>query len=411
MPSEKKSILRRIPTSVWAIGFVSMFMDTSSEAIHALLPVYLVSVMGASVATVGLIEGISEATASITKVFSGVISDWLGKRKLLTVIGYGMAALTKPLFPLASSTTGIFAARFIDRIGKGIRGAPRDALIGEIAPPELRGASYGLRQSLDTVGAFIGPLIAVAIMALTMNSYLAVFWFAVIPAFIAVAILIFFVKEPAGVGSKPVRSPIHVLDLKNINPVYWWIIGIAFIFTVARFSEAFLVLRASGTGLSVALIPFVLIIMNIVYSLSSYPAGALSDRINRWGVLAVGFVLLAFADLVLGFSTSISGVLIGTALWGLHMGITQGVFSALIADTSTPERRGTAFGIYNLSVGIATIIASVTAGLIWDAYGAPATFFTGAAITMVAIVIVALMYVKRDISSNPIRGNEKQPNV
>lgn len=378
--------LRAIPKSIWALGFVSLFMDTSSELIHSLLPVFLVSVLGASAFSVGLIEGLAEATAAITKVFSGTLSDYLGKRKLLAVIGYGLAAVSKPLFPLAGSVAWIFAARFIDRIGKGIRGAPRDALIGELAPSHLRGACYGLRQSLDTVGAFAGPLLAVAFMVLLANDIQAVFWIAVVPAFISVVILIFAVKEPA--TARPVgeaHSPIRVKDLRQIGAAYWWLVIIGAVLAAARFSEAFLVLRAQNVGLAIALVPIVFIVMNVVYALSAYPAGTLSDRMDRRIILAVGFAVLIAADAVLALATGIWMVMAGTVLWGLHMGLTQGLLAAMVADTTPARIRGTAFGIFNLVTGVALLGGNLVAGLLWDHYGPSSTFFAGAGITAIAL--------------------------
>jgi sugar phosphate permease len=321
--------LREIPRPVWALGFVSLLMDTSSEIIHALLPVYLVTALGASMVTVGFIEGVAEATASITKVFSGALSDWLGKRKLLAVIGYGLAAASKPIFPLAPSVGWLFAARFIDRIGKGIRGAPRDALIADIAPAHLRGASFGLRQSLDTVGAFIGPALAIGLMWLTANNFRTVFWLAVIPALLCVALLVFAIHEPERpAGLRKVRSPLSVVELKRLGLAYWFVVGIAVVFSLARFSEAFLILRAQAVGLPVMLVPLVLVLMNLVYALAAYPAGVLSDRVNRIALLGIGFGFLVAADLVLAFTDGLAGVAVGVGLWGLHMGFTQGLLAA-----------------------------------------------------------------------------------
>lgn len=388
--------LKAIPKGIWALGFVSLFMDTSSELIHSLMPVFLVTTLGASALSVGLIEGLAEATASITKVFSGSLSDYLGKRKLLAVIGYGLAAVSKPLFPLAGTVGWVFTARFVDRIGKGIRGAPRDALIGDIAPAHLRGACYGLRQSLDTVGAIAGPLLAILFMGILANDIRAVFWVAVIPAFIAVAILIFGVKEPKTVrpvvDGKP-RSPIHLSELRGIGARYWWLVLIAAVLSVARFSEAFLVLRAENVGLTLALVPLVIVAMSVAYAGSAYPAGVLSDRMDRRAVLVVGLFLLIAADLVLALATGISMVIVGAVLWGFHMGLTQGLLSAMVADTTAERIRGTAFGVFHMVSGLALLAASLIAGLLWDLYGPPATFFAGMVFT--AIALVGLMAVRR----------------
>ena len=384
--------LRTIPPGIWALGFVALLMDISSEMIHSLLPIYLVTVMGASTLTVGIIEGIAEATASIVKIFSGVISDKLGKRKLLAVIGYGLAAFTKPVFPLASTIGWVIAARFVDRIGKGIRGAPRDALMADISPEHLRGASFGLRQSLDTIGAFAGPLLAILLMWLFANNITAVFWFAVIPAFMAMAFMIFGVQEPdRPPGLRKVKSPLSREELKRLGGRYWCVVAVAVVFTLARFSEAFLLLKAQSTGLPIMLVPAVMVVMNLVYALAAYPAGVLSDNGGRGKILVVGLSFLIIADLVLAFSSGVAGVMIGVALWGLHMGFTQGLLTTLIADTAPAELRGTAFGMYNLLTGLALLAASIIAGALWDWIGPQATFLTGAAITAVSVVGFVLL--------------------
>jgi MFS family permease len=368
----------KLPRGIWVLGFVSMLMDISSEMIHALLPVYLVTVLGASTLTVGFIEGIAEATAAITKIFSGALSDWLGRRKLLAALGYGLAALTKPLFPLAPSVGWLVAARFIDRVGKGIRGAPRDALIADISPAGLRGASFGLRQSLDTVGAFVGPLAAIGLMWWTSDHFAAVFWVAVVPAFLSFGLIAFAVNEPAPDASRePAKNPLNTAAMRQLGPTYWRVVAVGVVFTLARFSEAFLILRAQNIGLHAMWVPAVLVLMNIVYALSAYPAGVLSDRINRTALLALGLVVLAGADLVLA---------LGVVLWGLHMGLTQGLLSALVADTAPPALRGTAFGYFNLFTGLAMLAASVIAGALWDAYGPVSTFLAGLGFALAALV-------------------------
>lgn len=378
---------RDIPTGVWALGFVSLLMDISSEMIHALLPVYMVTVLGTSALTVGIIEGIAEATASLTKVFSGALSDWLGKRKLLAAIGYGLAAFTKPIFPLAPSVDWLIAARFIDRIGKGIRGAPRDALVADIAPPHLRGASFGLRQSLDTIGAFLGPLLAIGLMWLTVDHFSAVFWIAVIPAFLSLGLILVAVKEPERPKDlRRVRMPLHRSELGRLGPTYWWVVVVAAVFTLARFSEAFLVLRAQSIGLPLMLVPAVLVMMNIAYSLSAFPIGILSDRVNRITLLILGLLLLLAADVVLVFATGIVGLGIGVALWGLHMGFTQGLLATLIADAAPAELRGTAFGMFNLVTGLALLAASVIAGAFWELIGPQGTFLAGAGFTVLTLI-------------------------
>lgn len=379
--------LRGIPAGIWALGFVSLLMDISSEMIHALLPIYMVTVLGTSTLAVGIIEGIAEATASITRIFSGALSDWFGRRKFLAALGYGLAAFTKPIFPLAPAMDWLIAARFIDRVGKGIRGAPRDALVADIAPPELRGASFGLRQSLDTVGAFLGPLLAIGLMWLTADHFPTVFWIAVIPAFLSVAVLLAFVKEPERPKDmRRVRMPLRREELRRLGARYWWVVAVAAMFALARFSEAFLILRAQSLGLPLMLVPAVLMLMALAYSVSAYPVGALSDRMNRTALLIVGLILLVAADIVLAFSNGVAGLALGVTLWGLHLGFTQGLLAALIADTAPAELRGTAFGMFNLVTGLGLLAASVIAGALWDAAGPQATFLNGAALTVVTLL-------------------------
>lgn len=377
------------------LGFVSMFMDVSSESIHSLLPVFLVTVLGASTTTVGLIEGIGEATAAFAKMGSGWLSDRLRKRKLLAGIGYGMAAVSKPLFAIATSAGWVFAARLADRVGEGIRGAPRDAMVADIAGPDQRGAAFGLRQSLDTIGAFAGPLLAITLMAVSGDNYRLVFWVAVIPAVAAVAVLVLGVREPPGFAAAPPRARVQWNAAGRLPRAFWAVAAVGGVFTVARFSEAFLVLRAQDAGLANALVPAVLVVMNVVYAVSAYPIGVLSDRVGRRTLLLVGFAILIVADAVLAWAGNLWGVFAGVALWGLHMGTTQGLLAAMVADTAPADLRGTAFGLFNLVSGVALLAASVLAGVLWDAYGPAATFSAGALFTLVGLVGAALVVGRR----------------
>jgi MFS family permease len=379
----------RLPASIWALGFVSLLMDVSSEMIHSLLPVFLSTSLGASMLAIGLIEGAAEATALIIKVFSGAWSDWLGRRKPLAVLGYGLGAASKPLFALASSAGMVLAARLIDRVGKGLRGAPRDALVADLVQPAQRGAAYGLRQSLDTVGAFLGPLLAIGLMLLWANDFQAIFWVAVIPAVLSVALLAFGVSEPDKPPGAARVNPIRRDSLRQLSAPYWWVVGIGALFALARFSEAFLVLRAQQGGLAIAWAPLVLIAMNIVYSLGAYPFGKLADSVSHRKLLGIGLVVLVAADVLLAASNE--GVLLwgGIVLWGLHMALTQGLLATMVADTAPPSLRGTAFGVFNLASGIALLAASASAGLLWDRFGAASTFIAGAAISLVALAVLA----------------------
>ena len=387
--------LRSVPRTVIALGFVSLCMDTSSEIIHSLLPAFLVTVLGANALSIGIIEGAAEATTAIARIFSGALSDWLGKRKLLVLIGYGLAALTKPLFPLATGVGTVFIARFLDRIGKGIRGAPRDALIADVTPLELRGTAFGLRQSMDTVGAFLGPMLAILMMAATGGDFRFAFWIAVIPAALAVLLILYGVHEPAAPGEGERRQfPVRRAELARLGVEYWWLVGIATVLTLARFSEAFLLLAAQHAGMALALIPAVLVLMNIAYAASAYPFGRLADRRSRPNLLMMGISFLIAADIVLATAGSVWQVMAGAAVWGLHMGATQGLLSAIVADVVPADLRGTAFGLYSLITGAAMLAASVIAGFLWTVVGPAAAFTAGAAFAVLSITGVMLRRTK-----------------
>jgi MFS family permease len=385
--------------SIWALGFGSLFMDISSELIHSLLPVFMVTTLGASMVTVGFIEGAAEATAAVVKVFSGALSDYLGKRKFLMILGYALAAFTKPIFPLATSIGWVFTARFVDRIGKGIRGAPRDALLADLAPAKMRGAAYGLRQALDSVGAFMGPLLAVGLMIWLVNDIRLVMWVAAVPAFIAVALLLIYVREPERAGrDDATRAPLTAADARRLPLRFWLVVLLGAVFTLARFSEAFLVLRAQDVGLEFAYIPVVMIVMNVFYAGAAYPAGAAADRISQRTLLLLGLAFLIAADLVLAFASSPLIVFAGAALWGLHMALTQGLLSKLVADTVPSELLGTGFGIFHLVSGGALLLASVIAGSLWSAYGATATFLAGATFAILSAVGLLIAARQRGIA-------------
>ena len=379
-----------IPRGIWVLGFVSMLMDISSEMVHSLLPMFLVGSLGVSVLVVGLIEGLAEATALIVKVFSGSLSDYLGKRKGLAVLGYALGALSKPLFALSSGAGLVITARLIDRVGKGIRGAPRDALVADIAPPEVRGAAFGLRQSLDTVGAFTGPLLAVGLMLLWANDFRAVFWVAVIPGLLSVLLLMVGVTEPERQANAPRTNPINRANMRRLSAAYWWVVGIGAVFTLARFSEAFLVLRAQQLGVAMAWVPLVMVAMNLVYAASAYPFGWLSDRVSHSRLLVAGLLVLILADAVLAVSTDWVSLLIGVALWGVHMGMTQGLLATMVAETAPAELRGTAFGLFNLVSGVAMLVASVVAGWLWETQGASFTFVGGGVFAVLALLVLGL---------------------
>lgn len=394
---------RALPKGVWALGFGSFFMDTSSELIHSLLPMFMITTLGASMVTVGLIEGIAEATAAIMKVFSGALSDYLGRRKALLVFGYALGAFTKPIFPLAPSVAWVFAARFTDRVGKGIRGAPRDALVADITPGPMRGAAYGLRQALDSLGALLGPLLAVGFMVWFANDMRRAMWFAALPAFVTVVVLVIYVREPERATEKgAVRKAITLHDAKRLPLRYWLVVTLGGFFTLARFSEAFLVLRAQDIGLGLSYVPVVMIVMNVLYAGGAYPAGAAADRMSPRTLLLLGLALLIAADLALAFAVSPAMVFAGAALWGLHMALTQGLFSKLVADTAPRELLGTGFGVFNLVSGLALLLASAIAGSLWSALGATGTFLAGAGFAAVAATgLAASPLLRRSIRPVP----------
>lgn len=377
----------RIPTGVWVLGFVSLLMDVSSEMIHSVLPLFMVTTLGAGALAVGIVEGLAESTALIVKVFSGVLSDYIGKRKGLTVLGYALGAATKPLFAIAPTVGIVLGARLLDRIGKGIRGAPRDAMVADITPPHLRGAAFGLRQSLDTVGAFTGPLLAVALMLLWANDFRRVFWIAVIPAAMAVALLVIGIREPEHPRSGARANPISRANLSRLGGAYWWVVALGAVISLARFSEAFLVLRASG-GVALALVPLVMVAMNVAYAAAAYPFGAWSDRVSHRTLLGVGLVVLLVADLVLASSDHWAVVLAGVVLWGVHLGITQGLLATMVANTAPSDLRGTAYGFFNLASGIFMLVASVGAGWLWDRLGPAYTFSAGAVFCLAALALL-----------------------
>ncbi|MEM5368605.1 MFS transporter [Paraburkholderia azotifigens] len=389
------STLRQIPGSVWVLGCVSLLMDISSEIIHSLLPMFMMASLGASAATIGLIEGIAEATAPVVKIFSGALSDYLGNRKWVAVAGYGLGALSKPLFALAPTIGLVVTARVMDRVGKGIRGAPRDALVADVTPPHLRGAAFGLRQALDTVGAFLGPLLAVAIMLVWSDNFRLAFWLAVIPGVLAVALLTVGIDEPARQPGAKRINPIRRENIRQLGPAFWWVVAVGAVFALARFSEAFLVLRAMGSGVPVALVPLVMVAMNVVYALSAYPLGKLADSMRHIRLLIAGLVILGVSDVVLAHAVHWSVLLVGVALWGLHMGMTQGLLATMVSHSAPAHLRGTAFGIFNLLSGLVTLVSSVIAGALWDTVGAAATFYAGAAFCAMTIALLVVSPARR----------------
>ena len=387
----------RIPPGVWTLGFVSLLMDTSSELVHALLPLYMVGVLGASVFVVGIVEGVAEAIALMVRVFSGYWSDALSRRKPLVVLGYAMGAVSKLVFPLAPSLGFVVAARFVDRVGKGIRGAPRDALIADLTHPSVRGASFGLRQALDSVGAILGPLVAIVAIGYFAGDFRAAFWLAIPPAVLCVALLCIGVREADDRAARApdVNAKLSWRDVRRLDRRFVIVTVIASVLTLARFSEAFLVLRGQGVGLGTLGAPWVMVAMTVVYAACALPAGRLADRGHAKALLSAGAAALVASDVVLALAANSAGVLVGAGLWGLHMALTQGLLAALVAATAPPDLRGTAFGVFGLACGVALLVASALAGYLWQAIGPSATFIAGA--TFAGIAWMALALQLRDI--------------
>lgn len=387
-----------VPRSVWVLGFVSLLMDFSSEIYHALLPAFVTVTLGLPVVALGAIDGVAEATASFAKLVSGRLSDRSLRRKPWILAGYGLGALSKPLFPLANGALPIMAARFFDRIGKGIRGSPRDAMIADETPPEIRGRAFGLRQALDTAGALIAPLAAVALMFALAGNIRLVFWIAAIPAVASVLLIIVALREPE-VRTAPEKRDTFFAGFRQLNKQTRRLLGIGFLFMLARFSEAFLILRGMDLGLSPALSPLALALFNLSFVALAYPAGAVSDHLAPRKVLMAGIGLLIAGNLVLAMDFGLAGLAFGILLWGAHMAMTQGIFARMIADSAPEHLRATSFGAFYFVTGIATLLASVGAGLLWDRAGASATFIASAAIAAVALAMLTL--VREEKSSLP----------
>ncbi len=350
-------------------------MDISSEMIHALLPAFLVGSVGASVAFVGLVEGLGESTANIVKLFSGRISDRIGKRKPLALLGYGLGTLSKPTFVLATGPYCVLTARMFDRFGKG-----------------KRGAAFGLRQSLDNIGAFAGPLLALLFLSLFAGDLRAVFWVAAIPGLGALAVLWLGVAEPEHAPRS--EAPQAVWHMPKLPAAFWAVFGFGIIVTLARFSEAFLILRAQDLGLSLLHLPLVLILMNAGAALSAYPAGVISDRIGRRGLLLAGIVVLIVADALLALAQGTVMVVVASGIWGLHLGMMSGLLSAEVAATVPDDIRATAFGVFNFGTGIALMLASGIAGVVWEVFSPEATFWLGGGLSVLALALGAGLHRK-----------------
>ena len=391
---------RGLPRNVWILGLTSFFTDVSSEMLINLLPLYLANVLGAGTAVIGLIEGLAESVASLLKVVSGWLSDRLGRRKWLTVVGYGLSTLVKPFLYLAASWSSVLSVRLADRVGKGIRTAPRDALIADSIDESQRGLSFGLHRAMDTAGAFVGLLIAAGVIwamqasggILERATFQTVVLVSIVPAVLAVLILAYGVRE---VPRRGAASEAPSLALKGFDTRFRGFLLILIIFTLGNSSDAFLILRAQERGLSVLAVMGALLSLNLVYTLVSGPAGALSDRIGRRRVIVGGWLL--YGMVYLGFAVAGAGwqVWLLYALYGLYYGVTEGAARALVADIVDPAQRGTAYGLFNAVVGVTALPASLIAGLLWrglgpwQGFGASAPFLFGAGLSLAAAALMA----------------------
>ncbi len=386
---QSKKRLKNIHRNVWILGLVSLFTDFGTKAIQSILPLFLVSVLGANVSIIGLIEGIAESTASILKLFSGALSDYWGRRKELAILGYGLSTAIIPLFALANSPLWVLVARFGDRLGKGIRVAPRNALVADVTPIEQRGAAYGLRQTLDTIGAFSGPLVATIILLISGQNFRLVFWVALVSGIISVCLLVKGIRETP--SSKEKRSKLIQWDtFQQLGRNYWVLVLAATLFNLGHFSDAFLLLKAQHIGIANAWIPLSMIVMNFSYMLSAYPLGLLSDRMGRKQLLVVAFWL--FSLVYLGFAwvqqpQQIWGLF---ALYGVYLGMSQGILLALVADVTPSELRGTGFGVINLVIGIILLPANLLAGFVWETANPQIPFLLGSFLAILASFILLL---------------------
>jgi MFS family permease len=383
-----------LPRTVWVLGFVSLFMDLSSEIYHSLLPAFVTIVLGLPVTALGAVDGVAEATSNFAKLFSGRLSDRSQRRKPWVMGGYGLAALSKPMFPLASNLVTLIGARFADRIGKGLRGSPRDAMIADETPPEIRGRAFGLRQALDTAGALLAPLIAIGLMALFLDDIRKVFWVAIIPAAVSFLLTWLALREPEQ-RSTSTKRQLFFSGFRDLDSDTKRLIAVGFLFTLARFSEGFLILKGIEIGLSETLSPLTLAIFNLAYVALAYPAGSLSDRMSPKMILLAGIGVLVAGNIVLAETSSFAGLILGVALWGAHMALTQGIFSRMIADSAPEQLRATSFGAFWFVSGIAALLASLAAGMLWDRNGSSATFLTSALVAAVAGAMLSLLEEKQ----------------
>ena len=380
----------KLPRNVWILGFVSLLMDLSSEIYHALLPAFITVTLGLPALALGAIDGIAEAAANFAKLASGRLSDRSRKRKPWVLLGYGLAALSKPLFPVAQGAPELMGARLADRVGKGIRGAPRDAIIADETPPDIRGRAFGLRQALDTVGALIAPLAAVGLMILFVEDIRAVFWIAVIPAALSFLLALIAVKEPAANLAVATFQPLFH-GFRDLERPVRRLLAVVFLFSLARFSEWFLILRALDVGVSPVLSPLALVAFNVGFLALAYPAGALSDRMSPRSILMAGMGVLVVANFLLAQDIGLLGLTVGILLWGAHMALTQGIFARMVADVAPDHLRATSFGAFYFVSGIGTLLASLAAGFIWDRDGAATTFIAGAGAAAVALAMLSLL--------------------
>jgi len=389
MSGSSSHALSRLSPNIALLGLVSLLTATSSAMVYGLLPVFLVKVLGASIGIVGVMEGLAEASNSAMRLLSGITSDWIGRRKPVVAFGYLLSAANKLVFPMAESVSIVFVARLVDRFGKGVRDAPRDALISDLTPSHIRGSGFGLRTALYTMGFVLGPLAAIGLMVASGDNFRLVFAIAVAPAFAAVGILLFAIGEDPAQSSREARFRIRLSHLSRLPAAFWWSISVASLLSLARYSPAFLVLKASDVGIDPAFVPLILVFTHTVFSAAAYPFGALADRVDHRLQLALAVAVLLAADLVLAAGGTMVTAFLGASLWGLQMGVSEGLLSASVANAAPDDLRGTAFGIYQLAFGLAAFGASGTAGALWSIGGPPLAFGVSACVAAGVVPVLA----------------------
>lgn len=371
-------------------------MKISSVIVFTLSPLFMTQVLGASIFAVGILEGILEVITLLARIFSGIISDYIHKRKSIIVVGYIFALISRPFLALATRMEDVFLGRAFDRIGNGLDATPRDALVGDLAPPQIKGACYGLRESLSRAGSFAGALLVMALLWLTEGNFSLVFWIGSIPTVLALMVLVIFVKDSPNQQAQH-KKPTHKFKLKDLKKLplpFWLILLLSGLFMLSNFSGAFLILRAEQTGLDLHLTSLVMIIQNLATAGTAYPVGYLSDKMGRRSMMGVGIVLIVCSDLLLAWGGSLYTILGGVLLWGAEIGITQSILAVFLADTCPQDLRGTGFGLFHFINGCCLLLANVFAGWIWHDVNPSAMFLASAVMASCSAFVLPFIHTK-----------------